>query len=549
VLDAMTGVNATAHVAAFRPHAPQVVAGDLAIPIRPADAFLRITVRLRPAAEPGGLSAESARALRQAIAHEPETALLVQLTEEAGDFELSVNSDGSLQLRGPENRVRNTYANHEEVVQSLWQHARQKALLQLHGDGGHEFTDQQTLQVQLRPVAKQDQCARGTWEQAPPNTEQIIPLCHRWNVHVALAKDAPTPLLVGGVILATDGRSYGFPVDGRKVLLQPGEEVTFNARNETFRGTPPLDAWDQVMVFGTKETNPVAWHLLTSTAHTRTAGAPMSRLYRALDRYLQPGMRGAGPVEEGEDTTWTVSTLAMRVEANARFLTADQTPDVPIQAREYTIKNFDIRPYLPDDEHSALYKVLKKADWLAQASGVDGFSYKQHAWARATDAENLRLGVDCARAIWFAFTRAGLPYNRHEAFLNTAMMVGNGSQMAEQFDRCDNEALRIGDIVVYRDDRRGDGHVVMVIDPAKRIAWGAHGYDGNATELKVSPDTGVEYQLIKYRRDWQRWDRQTMEQKACWRYRKFREETQAGRGLPGAKALVDVCNMDRRCGL
>lgn len=118
------------------------------------------------------------------------------------------------------------------VVQNLWQHARQQALLQLHGEGGQEFTDDQTLRVQVVPAGKQDQCARGSWVQAEPNQKQIIPLCHKWNVRASLDSNAPVPLLVGGVILSTDGSTFGFPADGRKVLLRPGESITFSAGDE-----------------------------------------------------------------------------------------------------------------------------------------------------------------------------------------------------------------------------------------------------------------------------------------------------------------------------
>lgn len=321
VIAEMSGLNATAKVIAARPNAPKIKPGDLAIPVRVADADLRVTVRLKPAAEPEGIPAARAQSLRTAVNQHPEAQIVLELTAGPGEFELSVNSAGQLQLRGPENRVRKVYANDRDVADNLWQHARQKALLFLRGEGGEDFVDNQTLQVQLvrAPAAKQDACAQGVWKQAEPNQGQIIPLCTKWNVTVSLSKDAPAPLLVGGAILSTDGSSFGFPADGRKVLLRSGESVVFDAKRETFRATPPLDVWDHVIVFGTKESNPVAWHLLTSTASTRAATEPpKSSLYRALDRYLQPGTRGAAPDipdEAVEDTTWSLSAVRMRVEA------------------------------------------------------------------------------------------------------------------------------------------------------------------------------------------------------------------------------------------
>jgi hypothetical protein len=71
-----------------------------------------------------------------------------------------------------------------------------------------------------------------------------------------------------------------------------------------------------VIVFGTHETNPVPWHLMTETARTRSARARGGPLYRALDRYIRPGTRGAIPkvrLEDIEDTTWTLSSMTMRV--------------------------------------------------------------------------------------------------------------------------------------------------------------------------------------------------------------------------------------------
>jgi hypothetical protein len=195
-------------------------------------------------------------------------------------------------------------------------------------------------------------------------------------------------------------------------------------------------------------------------------------------------------------------------------------------------------PYLPDETGTALFRVLKQADMLARRQ----VPYGQHAWKESRDDDNLKLGIDCSRAIWFAFTRAGAPYNKTNVYLASADMVSRDSRMAEAFDRCDAQPHQLGDVLVYRDDQQGDGHVVMVIDPQRRIAWGSHGFDGTARELKVKPETGVEYQLIKYKPDWMRWDRTNMVQKACWRNRQFAEEAKRPSGRPGVDAFgEDPC--------
>jgi hypothetical protein len=249
-------------------------------------------------------------------------------------------------------------------------------------------------------------------------------------------------------------------------------------------------------------------------------------------------------------TTWTMTSIGMRVEANSRFLQPRQA-DGQVQEREYTIKGFDIRPYLPDDPDTALRAVLDTADSLAESSVTDGYSYKQHDWSQATDDANLRVGIDCSRSIWYAFTRSGLPYNRNDRYLTTSQMVSPDSVMADEFEQCPaNEENQLGDILVYRSDdpQRNDGHVVMVIDPQKRIAWGSHGWDGEGRTPGVVPDTGVEYQLIKFKPDWQRWDRTDMSLKMCWRYRRFADEAQNGSGVPGVSAVSSVCS-DQACRL
>ncbi len=548
VVREFTGVNATARVIGRPDGAKAIENGDIAVLARVGDEALKVRLGFRAEEVTEGIPAAKIEALKQLIMTDEENKLLVEFTEGDSDFELSQRADGKLLLRGPENRIRNVYENERDVIDSLWRHARQRALMLLRGEGGGDFVDNETLGVQLIPAARQSPCATGNWIQANANEEQVIPLCHSFNVQVELSPDAPAPgLLIGAVLLSTDGQTFGLPADGRKVLLGPGEKMVFGARNETVAGGLPLDTQDRVMVFGTQEKNPVPWHLLTQPANTR-AGVPISSsLHRALDKYVTPGARGFDVAEEDVDiTTWTMSTIVARVEANSRFL-EPESRSTPIGTREYTLPKFDIAPYMPDDKYSALHKVLTRADWLANSQESDGFDYKQHDWSKSTDAENLKVGIDCSRAIWFAFTRSGLPYNGADKYLTTSMMVSEQSSMNDKFSACPaNEDYQLGDILVYRSDERQDGHVVMVVDAAKRIAWGSHGWDGNAkaSDFRIQPDKGVEYQLIKVKQDWKRWDRQDMELKACWRYDRFTLERRGGNGLPGVQALEKVCDAE-----
>jgi hypothetical protein len=317
-----TELNARVVVSVSNPDMPQIKPGDLALLVRPADAFIKIKVRIRPSGKTDGIPQDRADELRKLIENNSEAGMLVELTEGAGDFELSVGPDNLLILQGPENRPRNTYASDDQVPKSLWQHARQRALLHLRGEGGRDFRDNETLRVMLKPApdARQPKCSQNVvWQQAEPNSQQVIPLCYAWNVQVTLSDEAPIPLLIGALILSTDGTTFALPRDDRKIRLQPGESYTFDAGGETFVGTPPLDVQDRVIVFGTNEKNPVSWGLFTETAAARaTRGPGLSGLARALDRYLKPDTRGVGVVEEEavEEYTWTMSSVAMTVVAN-----------------------------------------------------------------------------------------------------------------------------------------------------------------------------------------------------------------------------------------
>jgi hypothetical protein len=542
VVDSMSGLNAKAHVDSAAQGAPPIAPGDFALIVRPSDRSVQIGVRLRPSGEAGGIPADRAAALREAIQKDPDARAAVLTTEGAGEFELHALADGRLRLCGVGDEIRATFRSDGEVVTTLWQLARQKALASLRGEGQPYFTDDETLKVEILPAPMNEQgpCGEakvGEFVPRPldaPTAVQAVPLCLAYNVRVTVSEKAQKSLVVGGVMLSGEGGTFGFPIDGSTIVVKPGESYTFRER---FRASPPLGATDTLKVIGTLQTNQVPWYLLASAGATRDAAAkaPKSALHRALDRYLVAGTRSS-PIEgvtSVEDTQWTVSTVTIRVEANPSFLEVPPgTRGLP-QAREYTIRHFDLRPYLPDDRQTALYRVLTQADALAQRQ----LSYKQHPWNGASDEDNLRLGIDCSRALWFAFTRAGLAYSETNAYLSTADMVAPNSRMVDDFDRCDGQPRQLGDVVVYRDDQRGDGHVVMVIDPQRRIAWGSHGWDGNAAEMKVEPETGVEYQLIKYKPDWKRWDRTNMAEKACWRYRRFADEAKTPAGRPGADAL------------
>jgi hypothetical protein len=278
---------------------------------------------------------------------------------------------------------------------------------------------------------------------------------------------------------------------------------------------------------------------------------------------------------ETPDEFGTYTILETLVVANEGFAEDSATgAGAAPSAREYTLSKFDISPYLPDDTNTALYRVLKAADRLTRMSQADGYPYKQHNWCQGSDEANLDFGIDCSRSIWYAFTRAaggGVRYNQFAKGTPTSAEQGrctdydpatNGylitkdmadtsqtSLMRDSFEQCgigDGDAanFKLGDILVYRDDFKHDGHTVMVIDPKERIAWGSHGWDGEPNFVGVregfplpAADIGVEYQKIKIKKDWRLWDRSTMTLRACWRHKSFIAEAKSPGGLTGRREI------------
>ncbi len=551
VIDTIDGLNAQGHINTQVKEAAAIQSGDYAVLVSPSDEQTVVTVSFRDKNRAGAIPAPISKNLTRELKNNINASKVIHIVPDNGDFELVYKKDKGISIIGPENKIRAQFTSEQKVIHNLWQHARHRALLQLHGEGGKDFVDNQTLQVQLIPTKTQGKCSNNNkWRQSPANTEQLIPLCHKWQIKVSYQKSSKNlpKLLIGGVIQSSDGNSFGLPNDGSTIALSPGEEVILP---RTFVGQLPLDTSDTLIIFGTQETNPVHWYLLTdiSRSDTRSTSSP---LQSKINQYLTQ-TRGIGEVSSSnpDTSTWTMSIVPMRVEANSRFLKAKNNNSVSeYDSREYTIQQFNILPYLPDNEQSSLYRVLQTADQLASSSIKDGYPYTQHDWSQGSDAKNLQKGIDCSRSIWYSFTRSGLEYNHKNSYLTTKEMVSDNSLMKDEFIRCDNKPLQIGDILVYRDDTRGDGHTVMVIDPKKRIAWGSHGWDGSGKALKIEPDTGVEYQLIKYKKDWQRWDRKTMFKKACWRYKQFTPEMSADSTLAheetrGYQSLKNYCQSSK----
>lgn len=583
VVDKMNGLVAQATVSG-EGLGGTIQPGDLAILAIPGKDSVFLPVRITPATQTGGVPDARAKAILSAIdqaAAFKATIRVLQAGESGEAWTLVMDKQNHVQLLDATGALRVTYtpdslAREPEVVaKNLHQHARQKALLQIQGEAGSDFVNNDTVQVWLEKESEVnedllDLCPKqntGYWDEqknGPGSSQFQVPLCSNYRIHVKVSAAVTVQrLYVGGLILSSDGSIIGFPggpdsnEDGY-IALKPGEEYTFK---RPFSGVPPINVEDRILVFGNREDNKVEWAGMSEPASTRGG----NDLANALGAYLSGGTRGVSAGRSSKPSTWTTTYASMKTVAN---IPPDERKEQKQAGREYTVAQYDIREMLPANQDSALYRLLLKTYEVANiySDNPDGPRYNQATdarWDTLSDADNLAKGIDCSHAIWFAYTRSGLKYNDRKATANkkeptlatmgayiaTAAMVDTdslnltkvnmsnvpASAMRDQFESCRQDPiLRPGDVLVYRrtiDDpkKRTDGHVVMVIDPNTFIAWGSHAWDGNTNKGENKPDTGVEFQQIRKLKtgletQWQGWDSANMLLVDCWRYKQISRE-------------------------
>ncbi|MCB9795260.1 MAG: caspase family protein [Alphaproteobacteria bacterium] len=451
---------------------PKLTGGELAVLLQPGEDVARIQVRLRTGERPFDLRPAQAEALKELVAADPLAANVIEFVD-SGGFEVgrqpplksteAMSAEDkakaeTLTIRGPEGTTRNVVSQGEsmdsaeqKIVANLLLHARQKALLNVQGDPGTSFANDQTLQVTLLAGDKQPPCADGVWLQAEPNQEQIIPLCTAWVVHVKVDPNLnpEAELNVGGVILSNDGAILGFPADGVAVKLKAGEEHTFRLTEggpAGVIGRPPLSVTEHVMVYGTQGNNALDYRKLSQAA-TRDVGAGLG----ALLMDTASGSRDVSTASAVNVGDWTSTHLTYRVEANTHLRPEALAADPGEASRELTLNGFDITPFLPRDTNSYLYKILMNTKYLAEFdhprnkegdgavdgipyaqciepvngsySGVNGTSrFKTTDWTGGGDASGCWRnaqdpnwdddelskgpGIDCSTTMWYVMTRA-----------------------------------------------------------------------------------------------------------------------------------------------
>ncbi len=499
-----------------------------------------ISVHFEEGVGPEALIPKRVRALTRRIGKDPDAGPRLDLRPD-GDWIVRRNAASTgeaYQIVGPEGRVRNNVEGEsldevdDALVDRLLRHGQQAALLAMDVPTG-------PLQVQMVPVDEdlQSPCAEGEWVQSPPNVEQVVPMCWRWQIEVALPASAEGPVEVGGVILGNDGTLLGFPFDGQPVVLRPGKSHRFPlqrpGRDPGLRSTPPLDITEHVLVYGAPKGSGVHFaELMSWSSSSRSLG----------------GRSGGSAPAEGE---WTRVHLPFRVQAN-RSRPTSLSRDPSERRRELTLNGFDITPYLPANPNALLYKVLQNAERLVDYERTDGLPYAQ-CWAHGSEAINGTSrrserewpgktcwerpfdfdrdtaelsegpGIDCSTSMWFVYTRAcngderlplpprlrGESHADYQArlrafhdeergcmlftdgdfragFATTRTLANKPHLMTAHWKSCLGEPLQTGDMLVTRNAGDTSGHTYMVIDPDRYVVFGSHGGDADWESLSAA---------------------------------------------------------------
>ncbi len=402
--------------------AGSIAAGDLAVLVEASPFTRRLPLRLDP-----GLPAADRATLEAALSSGSDVATAVSLTDAGGGFSLEPAPGGGLQLRGPEGTVRARFSGDSaarDALENLGLHTRQRALLDLEGETGQDFTNDESLQVWIsRHPSQLFSCASSAWTQACPGEHQPIPLCARWELHVR--NTSSKTLLVGGAILWNDGQMLALPEAGREIRLAPGQQDTLY--NYELVSTPPLDAVEHVVVAGTGEQNRIPWQALADSGASRGISAQTRPTNTWTTSHMSFSAAANPALAAPPERLWRGGAGA-DVGAEGACEAAGAPPALPADAAA----GLYLEPYLPATPGAPL-EVALRAALAASPTG------------------------DSAAALGAALGAAGLSWPADAA---------TRSDPPEGFSDCAGLPPAVGD--AWLD---GAGGAALVVDPAAGVAW------------------------------------------------------------------------------
>lgn len=294
-----------------------LVKGDLATLIRPGRDVTSLKVAMANPREPGGLSLEDRTKIEAALRDDKEARLSVVLVdtkaESISDVDLAVVREGPLfKLVDREKRVRASFRDGRyvgpEIIETCWRLARIKTLLNMSGEGGGKYQNQETVVIEIEGVGQEVE-EQGVEEQGIiKNGRHTRTLYAHQPWRVKITSTAAETIYAAGFVLTGTGKIFGLPQNGVETALEPGASHTFPRKFNSKPG-PELD--DHIIIFASSQ--PINWKLLGETTRARNmarGSGSLLPLFQELHHYLNPTL--SGQTEASPPQPWTTTILNLK---------------------------------------------------------------------------------------------------------------------------------------------------------------------------------------------------------------------------------------------
>ena len=314
-----------------------IAPGDYAVLTAPGPESVSIRVQISNEID---MASDIKKALRQ----DDVLSRTVEVVDGAADFYVRPvkGSAGVVDIVGDEGVRRNRLAlrnkdDAQNVSYSLGLHARQASLLALSGEPNevypHDLLDLRVVPIPSAPEG----CARTPFKAAAAAVPYVqVPICNSMQVEVSLKRAPRDKLYLGILYLANDGSITVWP---RGLTTEVLERVGDRYIEKLGWASPPLDAFDRIVVFGSHE--PVVWSRLAQKALPSAATRGTGDDGPSLDAFINShvggtrGIQDDDPSESG-NTAWTSAFVQVQVVADpAKWTDADRNnPNVCKELRQ-----------------------------------------------------------------------------------------------------------------------------------------------------------------------------------------------------------------------
>jgi len=304
-----------------------IAPGDYAVLDTPGEDAAQIRVQIAD-------SVGSAGALRRAVRSDEVLAKTVRLVDGAADFVVRQAQGSMVEIVGSEGVVRNRMplGDAEEalaIAYNLGLHARQASLIALSAEPNDVYPHDM-LALRIAPDPSVDaSCARERYAPSPVAVPYVkVPNCTPVGLEVTLAREPRSKLHLGILYLANDGTIEPWPQAGIAVVLTHKGDTYIETLGTV---TPPLDAPDRILVFGSHE--PVRWSNLKAAAIDKVRGIRGEDLQSFVVSHVS-GTRGiADDAPATRDPAWTSSFLQVEVTSEGWSAAERADPTICDRAR------------------------------------------------------------------------------------------------------------------------------------------------------------------------------------------------------------------------